>query len=42
MGLLMLGAGVGSVIEVETSGEDADALMTALAELVANKFGESD
>jgi len=42
MGLLMLGAGVGSAIEVETSGQDADALMTALAELVANKFGEPD
>jgi len=42
MGLLMLAAGVGSTIEVETSGPGADALMTAIAELVANKFGEPD
>lgn len=40
MGLLMLAAGYGSEIEVQTSGSDADALMDALAALVADKFGE--
>ncbi|MEL6572325.1 MAG: HPr family phosphocarrier protein [Pseudomonadota bacterium] len=42
MGLLMLAAGVGSTIEVETSGAEAEALMAALKALVADKFGEGD
>lgn len=40
MGLLMLAASRGSKIEVETSGPDADRLVEALAELVADRFGE--
>ena len=40
MGLLMLAASKGSFIEVETRGADAEALARALAELVADKFGE--
>lgn len=40
MGLLMLAASYGSTIEVETSGAQAEALMTALEALVADKFGE--
>lgn len=40
MGLLMLVAARGTTIDVETSGPDADALMDALATLVADKFGE--
>jgi phosphocarrier protein len=40
MGLLMLAASRGTSIDVETSGVQADLLGTALAELVANKFGE--
>lgn len=40
MGLLMLGAARGTQIEVETSGTEAEDLMTALRELVANRFGE--
>jgi phosphocarrier protein len=40
MGLLMLGAARGTEIEVETDGPQAEALMAALAELVANRFGE--
>lgn len=40
MGLLMLVAARGTTIDVETSGPDADALMDALAALVADKFGE--
>ncbi len=40
MGLLMLAASRGTSIEVETSGPQADELARALAELVADKFGE--
>lgn len=40
MGLLMLAAPIGSLIDVETTGPDADALTEALTELVADKFGE--
>jgi phosphocarrier protein HPr len=40
MGLLMLAASRGTSIEVETSGADAEVLAHALAELVANRFGE--
>jgi phosphocarrier protein len=40
MGLLMLVAACGTQIEVETVGPEADALMDALADLVAGKFGE--
>lgn len=40
MGLLMLAASKGSIIEVETRGAQAEELATALAELVADKFGE--
>ena len=42
MGLLMLGAGIGSEIEVETEGPEAEALMEAIAALVGDKFGEED
>ena len=40
MGLLMLAASKGSVIEVETAGPEADALLQAIAALVADCFGE--
>ncbi|MCK0140461.1 HPr family phosphocarrier protein [Aliiroseovarius sp. F47248L] len=40
MGLLMLAASQGTKIHVETSGPQATELMTALAELVEDKFGE--
>ncbi|MGB7244905.1 MAG: HPr family phosphocarrier protein [Sulfitobacter sp.] len=40
MGLLMLAASMGSFIDIETSGPDADALTEALTTLVADKFGE--
>jgi phosphocarrier protein HPr len=41
MGLLMLAAARGTVIEVETRGVDARELADALSELVANRFGEA-
>ncbi|WP_457646183.1 HPr family phosphocarrier protein [Profundibacter sp.] len=40
MGLLMLAASVGTSIEVETTGPEADKLMDALQALVADRFGE--
>lgn len=40
MGLLMLAGSRGTSIEVETSGPQAEELAKALAELVANRFGE--
>ena len=40
MGLLMLAASIGTTIDVETSGPDADALADAVEGLVANRFGE--
>ena len=40
MGLLMLAASMGSTIEVETSGPEAERLADALEALVADRFGE--
>ncbi len=40
MGLMMLGAGIGSEIAVSATGREADAALDALAALVASKFGE--
>ncbi len=42
MGLLMLAATIGTFIDVETRGADADALADAITTLVNNKFGEGD
>ncbi len=40
MGLLMLGSGIGSSIEVKAEGSDAEAAITALSDLVARRFDE--
>ena len=40
MGLLMLAAGRGTTIEVETSGVEAKDLAKALANLLEDRFGE--
>ena len=42
MGLLMLAASKGTIIEVETTGRQDEDLADALAALVAGKFGEGD
>ncbi|PHQ86597.1 MAG: HPr family phosphocarrier protein [Thalassobium sp.] len=42
MGLLMLAASIGTFIEVETKGTDAQALADAIEALVADRFGEGD
>lgn len=41
MGLLMLAASRGTEIVVRTDGAQAEALMSALAELIENRFGEN-
>jgi phosphocarrier protein HPr len=40
MGLLMLGAGIGSTIEISAEGPDAEAALDALADLVGCRFEE--
>lgn len=40
MGLLMLGAGNGCSIEVAAEGQDAEAAIEALSDLVARRFDE--
>ena len=40
MGLMMLGAAIGTSITVEASGPQADAAVAALEALVASKFDE--
>ncbi len=40
MGLLMLAAGQGTTIDVTVDGPQADALMSALDALLADRFGE--
>ena len=40
MGVMMLAAGIGSDVELETEGDDEAAAMTALVALIDDKFGE--
>ncbi len=42
MGILMLGAGLGSTISVAARGAQAAEALEALAVLVANRFGEDE
>ncbi len=42
MGVMMLAAGMGSTVEIETNGADEQAAMTALLALIADKFGEGE
>jgi len=42
MGVMMLAAGLGSEIEIETEGEDEDTAMTAVRALIDDKFGEGE
>lgn len=41
MGVMMLAAPCGSSVRVTASGDDAEAVVAALAELFAGKFGEA-
>jgi phosphocarrier protein len=40
MGLMMLGAGIGSEIALSATGREAESALDALTALVASKFGE--
>jgi len=42
MGVMMLAAGKGSRIVVEAEGGDADAAVSAILALIADKFGEKE
>jgi len=42
MGVMMLAAGLGSEITIETSGEREQEAMDALLALIAEKFGEGE
>ena len=42
MGVMMLAAGMGSEVEIETQGDDEEAAMAALVTLIEDKFGEGE
>ncbi|HUL92867.1 MAG TPA: HPr family phosphocarrier protein [Burkholderiales bacterium] len=42
MGVMMLAAGKGSRVLIETDGEDADAALAALVALIGDRFGEAE
>jgi len=42
MGVMMLAAGMGSKVTLETVGDQADEAMTALTDLINNRFGEGE
>ena len=42
MGVMMLAAGMGSVVEIETSGAQEQEAMDALLALITDKFGEGE
>ena len=42
MGVMMLAAGIGSTVTLETVGEQADEAMTALTELINDRFVEGE
>jgi phosphocarrier protein HPr len=42
MGVMMLAAGMGAEVEIETDGADEDRAMEALAALINERFGEGE
>ncbi len=42
MGVMMLAAGMGAEIEIETDGPDEQAAMDAIRAMIADKFGEGE
>jgi phosphocarrier protein len=42
MGVMMLAAGMGSEVEIETSGPDEQAALDAIVALINDKFGEGE
>jgi phosphocarrier protein HPr len=41
MGVMMLAAGLGSEVEIETDGSDEEHALQAIVALIADRFGES-
>jgi len=42
MGVMMLAAGKGATVGIETNGSDADAALHSIMKLIADKFGEHE
>jgi phosphocarrier protein len=42
MGVMMLAAGKGSRVTIETKGEDEEAALAAVVRLIAGRFGEQE
>ena len=42
MGVMLLAAGIGRTVELETDGEQEEQAMAAMRELIDNKFGEGE
>ncbi|MGJ3702000.1 HPr family phosphocarrier protein [Variovorax sp. AFSI2.2] len=42
MGVMMLAAGLGSTVELETNGEQEEEAMAAIIQLMNDKFGEGE
>ncbi|MCK9283136.1 MAG: HPr family phosphocarrier protein [Rhodocyclaceae bacterium] len=42
MGVMMLAAGKGSTVSIDCAGERADEALSAILQLIADKFGESE
>jgi phosphocarrier protein HPr len=42
MGVMMLAAGIGSTVEVETNGDQEQQAMDAILALIGDKFGEGE
>jgi phosphocarrier protein len=42
MGVMMLAAGIGSTVTLETIGTDADEAMQAITALINDRFGEGE
>ena len=42
MGVMMLAAGMGAMVGIDTEGEDAEIALAALLKLIADKFDEGE
>ena len=42
MGVMMLAAGMGTTVEIETDGDQEEEAMDALVKLIADRFGEGE
>ena len=42
MGVMMLAAGIGSIVTIETIGEKEDEALKKISELIQDRFGEGE